>query len=53
MSFFRAVLKAVIGVGSIEDIEPTPLRILMFGAGVTLVFLGVTMSLLLLASIII
>ena len=53
MSFFKAVLKTVIGVGSIEDVKVTPLTIIVFAAGVMLVFLGTIASLLLLASIII
>ena len=53
MAFFKDILKTVIGVGSIEDVKVTPLTIIVFAAGVMLVFLGTIASLLLLASIII
>ena len=51
MSFFKAVLKTVIGVGRIEDITVTPLNIVLFAFGVLTVFLGAITALLLLASL--
>jgi len=53
LTYFRTVLKSVAGLGSAEEIEPSPLQFVIIAFGIMGVFLGTVLLLLILTSLLI